>query len=67
MHGARLGVQEPSFHVGDEGLHIPAAIEYRETGHANPDHYAHPPLKYHLLNASMKVWEIIRLDGECGT
>ena len=50
------GVQEPSFHVGDEGLHIPAAIEYRETGHANPDHYAHPPLKYHLLNASMKVW-----------
>ncbi len=51
-----LWIGVPLVYVGDEALHIPATEEYCATGHANPDHYAHPPLKYYLLAGSMKLF-----------
>ena len=50
------GIGHLQRHFGDEAMHIPAAENYHASGHANPDHYIHPPLKYIMLQGSMRLF-----------
>ena len=50
------GIGQFQHHLGDEAIHVPAAETYHQSGHANPDHYCHPPLKYILLYGSMQLF-----------
>lgn len=49
------GVGSFTTYQGDELVHVPAAKNYVETGHAAPEYWYHPPLRHILLYGSMSL------------
>jgi dolichyl-phosphate-mannose-protein mannosyltransferase len=46
----------PDFQWMDEKIHAPAATNYWDTGHFEPDNWMHPPLKYIILSGFIRLF-----------
>lgn len=50
------GTADMDSYAGDQGVLVPAAAKFLDTGQFAPDSWEHPPMKYFLIRGSMAVF-----------